>query len=103
MEPQTKPSLEAQAVARAHRMGQTQRVLVHRLFARDTCDESLIAILAEKEELFDAYARQSLVKEASGQATETSVTAAVIEAEQARLARSEGVDADEPSNGATAP
>lgn len=97
MEPQTKPSLEDQAVARAHRMGQTQRVLVHRLFARGTCDESLIAILAEKAVLFDAYARQSLVKEASGQATETSLTAAVMQAERARLNRvrdSEDIETD---------
>lgn len=90
MEPQTKPSIEAQAIARAHRMGQTQRVLVHRLLARNTCDETLLVILAEKQELFDAYAKRSLVKEASGQATETSLAAAVIEAESARLREREG-------------
>ncbi len=86
MEPQTKPSIEAQAVARAHRMGQTNRVIVHRLLARNTCDQTLMAILAEKQDLFDAYARKSLVKEASGQATETSLAQAVIEAEKQRLA-----------------
>ena len=89
MEPQTKPSTESQAVARAHRMGQTQRVLVHRLLARGTCDETLLAILAEKEELFEAYARRSLVKDASGQATEASLTAAVMAAEEERLAQEE--------------
>jgi len=83
-EPQTKPSTESQAIARAHRMGQTRRVLVHRLLARGTCDEPLVQILAEKSELFDAYARKSLVKEASREATETSVAKFVIEAEAAR-------------------
>lgn len=84
-EPQTKPSIEAQAIARAHRMGQLNRVIVHRLLARGTCDETMMAILAEKSELFDAYARKSLVKEASHEATETSFTKAVLEAEVQRL------------------
>jgi len=89
-EPQTKPSTEVQAIARAHRMGQTQRVIVHRLLARGTCDESLVSVLAEKSELFEAYARKSLVKEASPEATETRVVRAVLEAEVERLAREEG-------------
>lgn len=91
MEPQTKPSIEAQAVARAHRMGQTNPVIVHRLLARGTCDESMLLVLAEKSELFEAYARQSLVKDASSQATEAkeateaSLARAVVEAERRRL------------------
>lgn len=88
-EPQTKPSTESQAIARAHRMGQTRRVLVHRLLARGTCDEPLVQILAQKSELFDAYARKSLVKEASPEATETSVAKFVMEAEAARHAEVE--------------
>lgn len=94
-EPQTKPSTEVQAIARAHRMGQTRRVIVHRLMARGTCDESLKVVLAEKSELFEAYARKSLVKEASREATlatspgteaaETSVVQAVMQAELERL------------------
>lgn len=100
-EPQTKPSIEAQAIARAHRMGQTNRVLVHRLLARGTCDETMMEILAEKSELFDAYARKSLVKEASREATETNFAKAVIEAEverlgaKAEMTESEASDADE--------
>jgi superfamily II DNA or RNA helicase len=86
MEPQTKPSTEAQAIARAHRMGQTRAVVVHRLLAHDTCDATLLDILAEKQELFDTYAKTSLVKEASRQATEKSLAATVIKAEQERLA-----------------
>jgi SNF2 family DNA or RNA helicase len=103
MEPQTKPSTEAQAVARAHRMGQTQRVLVHRLMARRTCDEALRTILAEKSELFEAYARGSLVKEASGEATETSVAAAVLRIEEARLEPSPVVETAAGASSATEP
>ncbi len=84
-EPQTKPSIEMQAIARAHRMGQTRRVLVHRLLARGTCDEAMMEILSEKTELFNAYAKKSLVKEASPEATETNLARAVIELEARRL------------------
>lgn len=90
-EPQTKPTTEAQAIARAHRMGQTRRVIVHRLLARGTCDETLLELLASKDALFQAYARKSLVKEASAQATatEASLAKAVVVAEQQRLAEPE--------------
>jgi len=63
MEPQLKPTTEDQAIARAHRMGQTRRVIVHRLLARDTLDERLRALVASKRTLFDAYARESAVGE----------------------------------------
>ena len=39
MEPQLKPSTETQAIARAHRMGQTRPVVVYRLIAANTIDE----------------------------------------------------------------
>src|SRR5690606_7218624 len=58
-EPQVKPTLEHQAVARAHRMGQTRPVQVHRLLATDSVDERLLQILENKSRLFDAYARRS--------------------------------------------
>ena len=59
VEPQVKPSIEAQAIARVHRMGQTSTVLVHRLVADDTADERLLDILGQKTQIFDAYARKS--------------------------------------------
>ncbi len=40
-EPQVKPTLEHQAVARAHRMGQVRTVQVHRLLAEDSVDQRL--------------------------------------------------------------
>jgi SNF2 family DNA or RNA helicase len=42
-EPQIKPSLEVQAIARAHRMGQVRKVQVHRLILPDSVDEKMLA------------------------------------------------------------
>ena len=85
MEPQLKPTTEAQAIARAHRMGQTRRVVVHRLLARDCVDERLVEMLKEKAELFERFARESLIKDASEEATATGLARALVEAEQERL------------------
>ena len=70
LEPQLKPSTEWQAIARAHRMGQTRRVTVHRLLARACVDESLYALVGRKTQLFDDYARESTLKSATRAATE---------------------------------
>ena len=65
-EPQFKPSIENQAIARAYRMGQARNVLVYRLLADDTVDERIIELLAGKQAVFDAFADES----AAGAATE---------------------------------
>nr|NLI50204.1 DEAD/DEAH box helicase [Propionibacterium sp.] len=94
-EPQVKPTLEAQAIARTHRMGQLNRVQVHRLLTDDAVDERLLEILHHKERLFDAFARDSTLAAASPAAVDVSeVTLArrVIAAEQARLAVAHGGD-----------
>ncbi|MHC4934473.1 MAG: DEAD/DEAH box helicase, partial [Planctomycetota bacterium] len=85
MEPQLKPTTEAQAVARAHRMGQTRRVIVHRMLARDSVDERIVELLEEKQDLFERFARESLIKEASEEATAASPVAKIIEVERARM------------------
>ena len=85
-EPQWKPSIEDQAIARAHRMGQTERVVVHRLLATDTVDERIVELLEDKRDLFELYARDSLVKEAAADATEASLAKMVVEVERARMA-----------------
>ncbi len=107
MEPQWKPSTEAQAIARAHRMGQTRRVVVHRLLARDAVDEALVAILAEKQQLFDAYADRSALAEATGAAvdvSETSLVALVLARERARLGLDDAPAADgDVAAGSTSP
>lgn len=87
-EPQTKPTTEAQAVARAHRMGQVETVQVHRLLTVDSVDEHLVRLLDTKARLFDAYARRSaLAEEVAGavEVSEASLARAVVDAERARL------------------
>ena len=59
-EPQFKPSIENQAIARAYRMGQARNVLVYRLLCEDTVDERITAMLEEKQAIFNAFADQSV-------------------------------------------
>lgn len=84
LEPQLKPTTEEQAIARAHRLGQTQRVLVHRLLAKDTVDERIVRLLATKRELFAAYAEKSAVKAASAEATLTQLQSRHVAEERER-------------------
>jgi hypothetical protein len=64
MEPQLKPSTEQQAIARAHRMGQTRPVVVYRLIAAETIDERVVQLSGFKAELFDQLARHSVLADA---------------------------------------
>nr|GEZ78912.1 E3 ubiquitin-protein ligase SHPRH isoform X1 [Tanacetum cinerariifolium] len=41
VEPLLNPAAEAQAISRVHRIGQTQKTLIHRFIAKDTVEESL--------------------------------------------------------------
>jgi superfamily II DNA or RNA helicase len=52
LDPWWNPAAEAQAVDRAHRIGQTQHVHVYRLVATDTIEEKVMALKARKAELF---------------------------------------------------
>jgi SNF2 family DNA or RNA helicase len=71
MEAQFKPSSENQAIARVHRMGQSRTVMVHRLLARNTIEERLVQIIAEKTQIFNDYAHDSSVRDASLMAVDT--------------------------------
>ena len=87
-EPQIKPSLEVQAIARAHRMGQVRKVQVHRLILPESVDEQMLAMLAGKQAQFDAYARDSdLADQASGakDASEESMAKVIVLQERQRL------------------
>jgi superfamily II DNA or RNA helicase len=53
-EPWWNPAAEAQATARAHRLGQDRPVLVYRLVARGTLEEAIMALQGEKRALADA-------------------------------------------------
>ncbi|MFT9665949.1 DEAD/DEAH box helicase [Streptomyces rhizosphaericola] len=92
-EPQIKPTLEYQAVARAHRMGQVRTVQVHRLLAADSVDQRMVELLARKDRLFDAYARRSDLAEAAPDAVDVSdgdLARRIVEEEQRRLVRPQG-------------
>ncbi|MFI5755152.1 DEAD/DEAH box helicase [Streptomyces sp. NPDC051569] len=87
-EPQVKPTLEHQAVARAHRMGQVRTVQVHRLLAVDSVDQRMLDLLADKSRLFDAYARRSETAEAVSEAVDVpdrDIARRIVEEEQLRL------------------
>ena len=54
LDPWWNPAAEAQAVDRAHRIGQTKNVMVYRLVASDTIEEKVMALKAVKAKLFDS-------------------------------------------------
>ena len=54
LDPWWNPAVEAQAIDRAHRIGQTRRVFAYRLIARDTVEEKVLALQATKRDLADA-------------------------------------------------
>ena len=54
LDPWWNPAVEAQAVDRAHRIGQTKPVFAYRLIARGTVEEKVLALQQSKRELADA-------------------------------------------------
>lgn len=87
-EPQLKPTVEWQAIARAHRMGQLESVQVHRLLSDEGVDQRVREILARKKELFESFARQSETAESAPEAydiTEAELAREIIAAERERL------------------
>jgi len=54
LDPWWNPAVEAQAVDRAHRLGQTRPVFAYRLVARDTVEEKILELQGKKRELADA-------------------------------------------------
>nr|WP_285600554.1 C-terminal helicase domain-containing protein [Kineosporia sp. NBRC 101731] len=51
LDPWWNPAVEAQAVDRAHCIGQTRNVMVYRLVARNTIEEKVVALKARKSAL----------------------------------------------------
>jgi hypothetical protein len=51
LDPWWNPAVEAQAVDRAHRIGQTQQVFAYRLIARDTVEEKVLELQRSKRDL----------------------------------------------------
>jgi len=54
VDPWWNPAVEQQAADRAHRIGQTRPVLVHRLVAQDTVEEKILKLQDQKRALFEA-------------------------------------------------
>ncbi len=54
LDPWWNPAVEDQAADRAHRIGQERPVLIHRLVARDTVEEGMLALQARKRALANA-------------------------------------------------
>lgn len=64
LDPWWNPAVEAQAIDRAHRVGQTKKVFAFRLICRDTVEEKIAELQGRKQELADAIlqADKSLLK-----------------------------------------
>jgi len=54
LDPWWTPAGEAQAIDRAHRIGQTRQVFAYRLIARDTVEEKILELQQRKRRLADA-------------------------------------------------
>ena len=87
-EPQLKPTVEWQAIARAHRMGQLESVQVHRLLSEEGVDQRVRQILERKSALFDDFARQSATAESAPEAfdvSEAELAREIVAEERERL------------------
>lgn len=54
LDPWWNPAVEAQAIDRAHRIGQTRPVIAYRIIARDTVEEKVLQLQQTKRDLADA-------------------------------------------------
>jgi SNF2 family DNA or RNA helicase len=54
LDPWWNPAVEAQAVDRAHRIGQTKNVMVYRLVSQDTIETKVMELKSRKEALFSS-------------------------------------------------
>ncbi|MFO7569235.1 MAG: C-terminal helicase domain-containing protein, partial [Smithellaceae bacterium] len=58
MDPWWNPAVEAQAIDRTHRIGQTQQVFAYRVITRDTVEERVLELQAGKRDLFSAVIKE---------------------------------------------
>jgi len=54
LDPWWNPAVEAQAIDRTHRIGQTRNVFAYRLIAKDTVEEKVLELQKQKRALADA-------------------------------------------------
>ncbi len=64
LDPWWNPAVEAQAIDRTHRIGQTRQVFAYRLIARDTVEEKVLELQKTKRDLADAIigANEGLIR-----------------------------------------
>ncbi len=64
LDPWWNPAVEAQAIDRTHRIGQSQRVFAYRIIAKDTVEEKVLELQQTKRDLADAIinADNSLIR-----------------------------------------
>ena len=67
LDPWWNPAVEAQAIDRAHRIGQTNNVFAYRMICRDTVEEKVLKLQGNKKKLAESIitADNSLVREMS--------------------------------------
>jgi hypothetical protein len=58
LDPWWNPAVEAQAIDRTHRIGQTRSVFAYRLIAKDTVEEKVLELQESKREIADAIINQ---------------------------------------------
>ena len=83
-EPQIKPSLTRQAIARVYRMGQTRNVLVYHLLCENTVDEAVRDLLETKQAEFDLFADESALADAADNLLDREWIHRFVEKEQRR-------------------
>ena len=87
-EPQIKPTLETQAIARAQRIGQVRTVQVHRMINPESIDAQMQDMLSQKQAEFGEYARPSALAQGSETAMapgDVSIERTIISRERERL------------------
>jgi len=64
LDPWWNPAVEAQAIDRAHRIGQTRQVFAYRLIAKDTVEERVLELQQTKRRLAEAIlsADESIIR-----------------------------------------
>lgn len=64
LDPWWNPAVEAQAIDRAHRMGQQRPVIAYRMICRETVEEKIVELQQSKQELADSIIRadESLIR-----------------------------------------
>jgi hypothetical protein len=78
-------------------MGQLKTVQVHRLLNPDSIDERILEILEAKTAVFDDYARESDLADASGDAIDPRAALRIVSDERKRL----GLPSSTPTDGAS--